>query len=280
MVVIENFDVLANGFCGVVSSKPLVAIDELLFQCGEEALSNGVVPALAGAAHAHDGARQFEHVAIGLGSVLASTVGVMDEVAGRTAAPERHLECRDWELGPHVFGDSPADDATREQVDQDREVEPSLVRPDVRDVADPLAIDGLRREVPRKDVRGHGLIVLGVGRLAESRRTTAIEAILAHNSSNSLTPDRPTSEELSVDTRRAVRSSTSRMNGSNLDGERLVLLSMARGLTRGPNVVAALRNFEYSAQGRDWKVRVLGVDELEFYEFSFAKNAAAFFKIS
>src|SRR5690606_5539647 len=52
------------------------------------------------------------------------------------------------------------------------------------------------------------------------------------------------------------------------------------GALLGPAAVAAGGDLEHSAQDRDGEAGLLRVDELESHEFSFAKKAAAFFRIS
>ena len=73
------------------------------------------------------------------------------------------------ELSAHVVGHRPTDDATREQVDDDGQVQPALLRPDVRDVRDPRAIRFVDSELPVEHVLGHRQLVVRIGGLAKSR---------------------------------------------------------------------------------------------------------------
>src|SRR5262245_250879 len=129
----------------------MLACDEVLLQRREEALGDGVVPAVAAPAHARSDAMRGERGSVRLARVLTAAVGVMDE-RSCIAPPlaQRHLErfesegCR--ELGP----ERPANDAAREEVDDDREICPALAGGDVRDVADPALVGTRRREVARE----------------------------------------------------------------------------------------------------------------------------------
>ena len=89
-------------------------------------------------------------------------VGVKDGLAlGGPPAPRRHLQGVDDELGPHVVGDGPADDAAAPGVDDHRHVDLALGGEVLGDVAHPqpvwavndeLAVDqvvrGRRQRVP------------------------------------------------------------------------------------------------------------------------------------
>jgi hypothetical protein len=79
---------------------------------------------------------------------------VADEAGSRPAPPHGHLERVDDEPGLHALVDRPADDAAREAVDHDGEVEEALPRPHVRQVRDPEAIGRLRAEVAPHEVLG------------------------------------------------------------------------------------------------------------------------------
>src|SRR6187200_1276977 len=64
------------------------------------------------------------------------------------------------------------------------------------------------------------------------------------------------------------------------DAQRLVCLLASRRRTLPPGVVAAWGNLEHAAHRSHGEMGLLLVDEGEFHSLSFAKKAAAFFKIS
>ena len=86
--------------------------------------------------------------------VLTALVAVVNEAGLRPAAGEGHLERVDDELGAHVFGHAPADDATRVGVLDGGEIEPALPGPQVGDVGDPEDAGGLGAKAALDEIVG------------------------------------------------------------------------------------------------------------------------------
>ncbi len=61
--------------------------------------------------------------------------------------PYGHLKRRDGEVAAEMILHRPADHAPREQVDDDRKVQPALPRSDVGDIGGPDLIRSARREL-------------------------------------------------------------------------------------------------------------------------------------
>src|SRR5689334_15520099 len=90
--VVEVLDVVGNGVVRLGPRCEDVAVHEFLLQGREEALGDGVVVAVADAAHALPEAVLSEHLAVPTARVLAPAVGVMHEAphvtAGTKGAPQ------------------------------------------------------------------------------------------------------------------------------------------------------------------------------------------------
>jgi hypothetical protein len=72
--IVEGFDVFERGVPEFVARAPSVFVNELGLERREEALSNNIVPAIAGSAHAH-GDASFGECRAMLGTrVLAAVV--------------------------------------------------------------------------------------------------------------------------------------------------------------------------------------------------------------
>ena len=71
------------------------------------------------------------------GDILRTLVGMMDQAGARPAALHGHLERGDDELGAHVVGHAPADDAAAVGVLDGGEIEPALPGAQVGDVGNP-----------------------------------------------------------------------------------------------------------------------------------------------
>jgi hypothetical protein len=80
-------------------------------------------------------------------SALAAPVAVVDDTGGSTLR-ERHVECREHQLGLQVRVHHPTDNASRPDVEHDRQVQESSPGRDVRDVGDPQPIRARRHELP------------------------------------------------------------------------------------------------------------------------------------
>ena len=186
MAVVEDLDQLGDGARCLKLRAARDAIDELGLQRREEALGDGVVPAVALAAHAADDAGGDQRLAVVAARVLRAAVGVVHEAGVGEAATARHLQRVEAELGAHVIGDRPADDAAREQVEDDGEVQPALPRPHVRDVGRPHAVRRRRFEVPVEHVRRDRRASWSSRSCAETAASTALRALLAHHPRDAL----------------------------------------------------------------------------------------------
>jgi hypothetical protein len=71
---------------------------------------------------------------------LRAVVGVNDCPVDIAATPDRHLQRVDDKLAAEVIGDRPADDATGERVEDDREADLAGVSRVLGDVTDPEPI--------------------------------------------------------------------------------------------------------------------------------------------
>lgn len=78
--IVEAFDALENGAPGRSSCGPWVAVDQVWLEGREETLGDGVVPAIVGPAEAGSDAASIQDLGVALGGVLATTVGVMDQL--------------------------------------------------------------------------------------------------------------------------------------------------------------------------------------------------------
>jgi len=73
---------------------------------------------------------------------LAAAIRVVQQRIGFTPSPDRHHQSIRDELRRHRCAHRPADNAPREQIDDGRDIEPTLGRPDVGEVGNPFAVGG------------------------------------------------------------------------------------------------------------------------------------------
>ena len=138
--VVEALDVLEDRRpCGL-SVRPGVAVDQLPFESRDEALGHRVVVGVCNRSHRGQESGLFEAATELDRSVLATPVGVVDQSRLWPAGVDSHVEGIEHDLGSQVVRHRPADDPSGVGVQDEREVEPALPGPDVRDVCDPKTI--------------------------------------------------------------------------------------------------------------------------------------------
>src|SRR3990172_11071377 len=96
--VVPGLDVGEDRLTGGVAGAPVGLEDQLYLQRGEEALGDGVVPAVAFLAHARDEPVRRQERLVGAAGVLAAAIGVMQQPRTRPAIRERHPERRQREV--------------------------------------------------------------------------------------------------------------------------------------------------------------------------------------
>src|SRR5687768_15229052 len=90
--VVEDFDVLEDAAAGGGNGGHGGPVDEFSLEGGEEALGNGVVPALPGTAERLADMVPGQELAECGRGVLATPVGMEDEPGSRTTALEGHRQ--------------------------------------------------------------------------------------------------------------------------------------------------------------------------------------------
>ena len=75
-----------------------------------------------------------------------------------------HVQRPDRQISLDTIPDSPADDATRIQVEDDGQIQPALMRPDIADTARPFLVGLVSSNVAIQRVRRNAELVLAVCR--------------------------------------------------------------------------------------------------------------------
>jgi hypothetical protein len=154
-----------------------------------------------------------------------ATVAVMHEPRLRLALVDSHPQRGEGQRLVVVLGHRPADDATRVQVEQHREVEPAFTRRQVRDVTGPHAVRRLGREVTVEEVGRRRQSRVRVRRPHELPTSPRTQLLLAHQSRDAMATDAPAaSAKFAVNARTAVPLFELGEHGSDLDGEETVVL--------------------------------------------------------
>lgn len=128
----------------------------------EEGFDHGIVEAISCAGHRDQNAVLFQLGLIVDGAVLAAAVGVVNEPDGRAPRGDGPSQRRERQLFMEAIAGRPPHNAPSEQIDGDSQIQPTLARPDIRDIGTPLLVRADRGEVLIKQVRRHGEAVLAV----------------------------------------------------------------------------------------------------------------------
>ena len=200
-------------------------MDEFFLECREEALCDGVVEAVSLAAHRLGDPGGACFLAEGERHELASLIGVPDESGVGAAAGEGHLERVGNELGAHVIGHRPADDAAAVQVLHGDEIEPALPGTKVGDVRDPDLVGRRGAELALDEIVGDAHAGNADRRATPLLRRDCGEPGEPHQPLDALTADplAVAEHEIGPDPRRAVRAAAHREQLADPAGEPRVL---------------------------------------------------------
>src|SRR5437899_6397730 len=111
--IVEELQVLEEIGARGGTRGPGSVVDELDLQRREEALGDGVVPAIAPTAHAAHDSLLRQHALVGAARVLAPPIRMMQQASRRAPARQRHPERVASEVVRDPFAQGPADDEAR-----------------------------------------------------------------------------------------------------------------------------------------------------------------------
>jgi len=150
--IVEGFNVVGHICFRQVSCFVDPLLDPLLLQARKEGFSDRIVPAVTSPAHARLKTIRSAEASLVIAAVLASLVGV-DHGAFRTPAPYCHHDGIQDELAAQTRAGGPAHNQPAEQIHDDRQIEPTLPGPNVRDISDPDLVRADDVEVSLDQVR-------------------------------------------------------------------------------------------------------------------------------
>ena len=180
----------AGGDLEVVEAAPWAAVGgegggvavQFGFEQPDRCFGQGVVEGVADGADRGCCADLGEAVGVGDRGVLAAGVGMAHQAAkvDAVAGPRRHVQGVEDQAGVHGAGRFPADDAPREHVDDEGDVDDPRPRRAVREVGYPGAIRSGGGEVTLDEVRGAHRRRVGAGGEPFASPTGAANAGDAH----------------------------------------------------------------------------------------------------
>ena len=109
--IIKGLDVVEDGAAGFGTSDETATEDGLVFQAAPEGFDEGVVVAVALAAHGGDQAVSGEFLPIGVAGKLGAAIRVDDQRGTRQEFAQPKMQGSEDESGEEALAQRPADDA-------------------------------------------------------------------------------------------------------------------------------------------------------------------------
>jgi 4-oxalocrotonate tautomerase len=156
--IVEPLDVIEHVRLPLIPRVVLLSVHALRLQAREETLHCRVVPDVPLPAHRAGNAVIGEQALELLALVLASLVGVVQQLLRRPTPPQRHQQSIGHELRRHARAHRPPDDPAREQIKHHSHVEPALVRPDAREVRNPALVRRVCFELSVEQIARDGVL--------------------------------------------------------------------------------------------------------------------------
>jgi len=161
--VVEQLDLIEDRHPGVVPADEVAVMHQLVLQVGEESLGHRVVIGALLAVQAGSNTGSVQSVAIGARRVRCAPVGVMDQPRPWPTWVKRQVKCREDQRLTRLTLHRPPDDPARTEIQQHRQMQPTLARADEGHVTDPGPVRDRNAELPVEQIgRGGGrVMVLG-----------------------------------------------------------------------------------------------------------------------
>ena len=114
--IIEHFNILKGILGRLAPCAALAMVDEFALECPEEAFDTGVVPAVAGAAHAGGDSVLVEQPLVARGGILTAAVRVVQDASHGGPVRQRHRECTLGQVHGQMGAHGLADDSMRVEI--------------------------------------------------------------------------------------------------------------------------------------------------------------------
>jgi hypothetical protein len=238
------------------------------------------VPAVALTAHARHHAVMRHDLAVGIGGVELTAVGVVDQSNGRPACGDGHAQGAQDQSDVVARRHRPTHHAPGVQIQQHRQIQPACPRSDKRDVAHPSLIGFVCLELPLQQIGRDPVPMLGMRRQTEAATPPREDAVHPAQSGNALAATGDAfGRQMTPHATRAVRLSELCMNALEVRQQASIGNGACTLAAPPPIVVAAARYPQQPAPARN-ACDHLFLDEGVLHPRCLAKYAAAFFSMS
>ncbi len=214
--VIKHLDVLEARRLHVVMRGIANAMYSLVLKGVKPALRRRVVPAVPFAAHRAGHAVCLELVLKCMAGVLAAPVGMVHQARCWAPAEPGHGQRVCHDVGRHARFQRPAHNLAIEQIENNGQIQPAFIRPQIGDVRRPDLIRRGRRKVSIQQIARYRQAVFRVRRHLVAPLVTSINAVLTHQPFHAfLTGREAARSQFSNHTRATVGAFEFSMNGTD-----------------------------------------------------------------
>src|SRR6185436_10541038 len=283
--VIPNFDVFKDSAACGRPSGPLLTFKQLPTERCEKAFSNRIVVAVGTSAHAGYQLVRGQQFAVIGSDILRSAIAMVQQPCRRPAALQGHPQSTQAQLGVQGFAHGPTHHHATTEVNQHRQIQPTLGGPNVGYIATPRAICAsnlLHAKSPLQQVIRHHLTMFGVGRRWSPAQSSARpQPRFTHQPSNPLPTATPaTFPYFPMNARATIGGSTVLINGRNQRPQHRIFPSSGTRYAPLSRIETGARYLQYPTHRSQRKLFAITANAGVPHDFSFAKYAAAFFKKS
>ena len=152
MSVVEALDVLEQLMPNIVNVNRHT-IEKLGFYAANRRFCDRIVPAIASATHALGHVELSQLSAVRGRAVGRASIRMMQQSNAWSMPRNSPVQAAQSEFRVAAFTHSPSDDGARTQVDQQRQIHPTLFCPDERDVATPRFVRSRLGEASVQEIR-------------------------------------------------------------------------------------------------------------------------------
>ena len=259
-LIVERVDII--GDVGQRQRSVLVDLlsDPFLLQTTEEGLDHGIVPAVPLPTHARLQVVRAAKTPPRVAAELRPLIRMNHRAAGASPA-QGHQYRVNHKLAVHGRPRRPTDDPAGEEVHDDGQVEPSLPRPNVREIGDPRLVGPRHRELPLQQIgdQDRGLADRpSSGAIAVERA----QLVLAHEPRDAvLAAGLSRLTQVQEHTRGTVDALTRDERRPDQPEQPGVFLAAVRDRLQDPFGVAARRHAEYATHRLHAVPLSMGLDE-------------------
>src|SRR6056300_726703 len=207
-----------------------------------------------------------------VGTILAAAICVVDAVFRRSAQRNGHVQSPDRQVAFHPIAGGPADHTPGVQVENDGQIQPSLLCPNIADVTGPFPVQQVRCDVES---------VIAISRGFELLISLHRNTVLSHQAANAAMPGvKAQLLQLCGHAGPAIAAQRQAELLANMGNQHQVGALPTTGRAGTPSAVALRVDVHNLAQAVHWDAASVFFNEGKSHLLLSAKNTVAFFRTS